>query len=105
MVNIKIRDFDHHDARREYIDFWTELAPHVKTTVIASFGSEVGKMDTISKAEIKDRIDFLTRLVNEARFDLKWSKARIRDYLPTLLRMKLAGIAIDLQALSRHSTW
>lgn len=103
MTLIKVADWGPSDAKREYRDFWKEMLPKVAIVVERSFIQNGMRHPT--RAAIVERVDVCKAIVNELRYDLKWSKQRIIDHLPVILRCRLSGIALNLEAIGRRATW
>lgn len=103
MTLIKVADWGPSDAKREYKRFWEWIMPHVGRVVEASFIQNGMRHPT--RSAIIERVDVCKALVNELRFDLKWSRQRILDHLPIALRCRLSGIHLDLERLGRRATW
>ena len=100
---IRVSDWDHHDAKRELMAFWTEMSPIVVRAVEQSFVR--AQMRNPVRTEVRRRITVAKGLVEVMRRELKWSKQRIAAILPLALDANLAGIAVDLEALGQRAMY
>lgn len=86
----KVNSWGPSDSKREYIAFWAWIAPHVVRAVEASF-LEAHMMHP-TRAEVENRVEKARKLVKTLKHDFKWSRQRIADRLPGLLRNELMGV-------------
>ena len=93
------------EKKAAYREFWVEMYPPVAEIVLKSFANKETGMREPTQSEIRHRVEFCKKLVDELRKDHGWSKMRIKDNLAYVLRARLAGIHIDLAALGQRSTW
>lgn len=100
---IKIADWGPSDVKRETKKFWIKVTPWIATAVEKSFESCPDKF--LRRSVVKERTDMAKELVQELKFGFKWSSPRIRDNLTWLLRSKILGIEVDLEALTLKNRW
>ena len=87
MTGIRVNEYGPGDVQRQEMVFWKWLAPHIVRAVESSF-LEAG-MTSPTLAEMRQRTNLAKDICNTLKYDLKWSKQRIADRLPALLRAKL----------------
>lgn len=86
--------------------FLAYMAPVIVKAVEESYlDPETGKMRAYTHQELKERVDWATATINTLRYDFRLSKFHIRDVLPQLLRARLKGEKVDLQAVLRRQSW
>ena len=68
-------------------------------------GSYIADCSTPTPWETKRRFDLCIAIFLELRGDLKWSRMRILDALPTYLRTKLDGGPYNPQADAERGMW
>lgn len=85
---------------------WDEIMPAIASAVEASFAAgKRGEMLQITGTELKERTEYAHKIAKILRYDLKWSKTRIKDHIEVILRSKLSGIELDLDSLGRRTVW
>lgn len=104
LPGILVEDFSPADARRERAQFWVDVAPKVADAVAATFVGD-GAMRRPTMSEVRRRTTLAHEVVKHLRFELQWSRQRIEDNLETILRARLAGLAVDVQALGKRGSW
>ena len=100
---IRVNEFSSEDAKRDYVKFWAEMYPAVTKAVESSFLD--ANMRNPTSNEVRRRASMAKSLVEEMRHDLKWSRPRIKDLLLTVLKSRLSGVKLDLEAMGRRTLW
>lgn len=105
MPHIQVNELSRSDFKSDYLKFWSWITPAVVKAVEASFVTKATSVRNLTASEAKTRTLMAKELVRVMRYELKWSKFRIRDTLKQALRLKLIGLEINLESLGRRSTW